>query len=38
VDETYQADVWGRDEEAEARLAARRSEFEAAARTIATLA
>lgn len=38
VDETYQADVWGRDEEAEARLAARRAEFEAAARTNAALA
>ncbi|MGU3658281.1 ATP12 family chaperone protein [Methylobacterium fujisawaense] len=31
VDETYQAAVWGRDAEAEARLAARRIEFEAAA-------
>lgn len=31
VDETYQAGVWGRDEEAEARLEARRTEFEAAA-------
>jgi chaperone required for assembly of F1-ATPase len=31
VDETYQASVWGRDAEAEARLAARRAEFEAAA-------
>lgn len=31
VDETYQAEVWGRDAEAEARLAARRAEFEAAA-------
>lgn len=31
VDETYQAEIWGRDAEAEARLAARRSEFEAAA-------
>ncbi|WP_210036052.1 ATP12 family chaperone protein [Methylobacterium sp. PvR107] len=31
VDETYQAEVWGRDAEAEARHAARRSEFEAAA-------
>ena len=31
VDETYQAEVWGRDTEAEARLAARRLEFEAAA-------
>ena len=37
VDETYQADVWGRDEEAEERLAVRRAEFEAAARTIAAL-
>ncbi|SDN98272.1 Chaperone required for the assembly of the F1-ATPase [Methylobacterium phyllostachyos] len=31
VDETYQAQVWGRDAEAEARLEARRTEFEAAA-------
>lgn len=31
VDEFYQADVWGRDTEAEARLAARRAEFDAAA-------
>lgn len=31
VDETYQAQVWGRDAEAEARLALRRAEFEAAA-------
>jgi chaperone required for assembly of F1-ATPase len=31
VDETYQAEVWGRDAEAEARLAARRAEFDAAA-------
>jgi chaperone required for assembly of F1-ATPase len=31
VDETYQAEVWGRDAEAEARLEARRAEFEAAA-------
>ncbi|WP_457106113.1 ATP12 family chaperone protein [Methylobacterium sp. P5_C11] len=31
VDETYQADVWGRDAEAEARLETRRTEFEAAA-------
>lgn len=38
VDETYQADVWGRDEEAEARLAARRAEFDAAALTLAALA
>ncbi len=37
VDETYQADVWGRDEEAEARLAVRRAEFDAAAKTIAAL-
>ncbi len=37
VDETYQADVWGRDEEAEERLAVRRAEFEAAARTIAAI-
>lgn len=37
VDETYQAAVWGRDEEAEARLALRRAEFEAAARTIAAM-
>ena len=37
VDETYQAAVWGRDEEAEARLAVRRAEFEAAAKVIATL-
>lgn len=37
VDETYQADVWGRDEEAEARLAVRRAEFEAAALTLATI-
>ncbi|TGE00287.1 ATP12 family chaperone protein [Methylobacterium nonmethylotrophicum] len=32
VDETFQAEVWGRDAEAEARLAGRRTEFEAAAR------
>ncbi|WP_298953855.1 ATP12 family protein [uncultured Methylobacterium sp.] len=32
VDETFQAGIWGRDAEAEARLAARRTEFEAAAR------
>ncbi|WP_430910651.1 ATP12 family chaperone protein [Methylobacterium sp. sgz302541] len=31
VDETYQADVWGTDAEAEQRLALRRAEFEAAA-------
>ncbi len=31
VDETYQASVWGRDAEAEARLAHRRTEFETAA-------
>lgn len=31
VDETYQAAVWGADAEAEARLALRRAEFEAAA-------
>lgn len=31
VDETYQAGVWGSDAEAEARLATRRAEFEAAA-------
>ncbi|MCJ2090205.1 ATPase [Methylobacterium sp. E-005] len=31
VDETYQAEVWGRDTEAEARHEARRAEFEAAA-------
>lgn len=31
VDETYQAAVWGSDAEAEARMAARRAEFEAAA-------
>lgn len=35
VDETYQASVWGRDEEAEARHALRRAEFEAAARLAA---
>ncbi|MBX9934084.1 MAG: ATPase [Methylobacterium sp.] len=35
VDETYQAEVWGRDEEAEARMAGRWAEFEAAARMIA---
>ncbi|AWB23996.1 ATPase [Methylobacterium currus] len=32
VDETFQAEVWGRDAEAEDRLARRRAEFEAAAR------
>lgn len=37
VDETFQASVWGRDEEAEERLAKRREDFEAAA-TLATLA
>jgi chaperone required for assembly of F1-ATPase len=37
VDETYQAEVWGRDAEAEARLAKRRAEFDAAA-TVAALA
>ncbi|MBB5760632.1 ATP12 family protein [Methylorubrum rhodesianum] len=31
VDESYQASIWGRDAEAEARLAHRRTEFEAAA-------
>ncbi len=31
VDEAWQADVWGRDDEAEARLAARRRDFNAAA-------
>ncbi|MGE7416754.1 ATP12 family chaperone protein [Methylobacterium tarhaniae] len=35
VDETFQAEVWGRDEEAQARLAGRRTEFEAAARVAA---
>lgn len=38
VDETYQADVWGRDEEAEERLAIRRIDFEAAAAMLAALA
>lgn len=38
VDESYQADAWGRDAEAEARLAARRAEFEAATATIAACA
>jgi len=37
VDETYQAAVWGRDAEAEERLAKRRAEFDAAA-TVAALA
>jgi chaperone required for assembly of F1-ATPase len=37
VDETYQAEAWGRDAEAEERLAKRRAEFEAAA-TVAALA
>ncbi len=37
VDETYQADVWGRDAEAEERLAVRRAEFDAAARVIASI-
>ncbi len=32
VDESFQAEVWGRDAEAEDRLARRRAEFEAAAR------
>ncbi|MFD0937888.1 ATP12 family chaperone protein [Methylobacterium trifolii] len=35
VDETYQAAVWGRDAEADARLALRRIEFEAAAEVAA---
>ncbi|MER2267493.1 ATP12 family chaperone protein [Methylobacterium oxalidis] len=35
VDETYQASVWGRDAEAEARLALRRAEFDAAAQVAA---
>ncbi len=35
VDETFQASVWGGDAEAEARLAARKAEFEAAAETAA---
>jgi chaperone required for assembly of F1-ATPase len=35
VDETYQAAVWGRDAEAEARLDARRAEFEAAVELVA---
>ncbi|GJD34167.1 hypothetical protein FMGBMHLM_1063 [Methylobacterium aerolatum] len=37
VDETYQFAVWGGDEEAEARLATRRAEFEAAARVLAAI-
>lgn len=37
VDETYQAEAWGRDAEAEERLARRRAEFEAAA-AVAALA
>ena len=37
VDETYQAEAWGRDAEAEERLARRWAEFEAAA-TVAVLA
>lgn len=37
VDETYQAAIWGRDAEAEARLAIRRTEFEAAAELIASV-
>ncbi|MCJ2122731.1 ATP12 family chaperone protein [Methylobacterium sp. J-077] len=37
VDETYQAAVWGGDAEAEARLAIRRAEFEAAAELIASV-
>jgi chaperone required for assembly of F1-ATPase len=37
VDETYQADVWGRDAEAEERLAVRRAEFDAAVRVVTTL-
>ncbi|GJD53283.1 hypothetical protein OPKNFCMD_6058 [Methylobacterium crusticola] len=35
VDETYQAGIWGRDAEAEARRAARKAEFDAAARLAA---
>ncbi|WP_336485495.1 ATP12 family chaperone protein [Methylobacterium nigriterrae] len=35
VDETYQASVWGRDAEAEQRLALRRAEFDAAAQVAA---
>ncbi|MBE7201850.1 MAG: ATPase [Parafilimonas terrae] len=35
VDETYQAEVWGRDAEAEARLMVRRAEFDAAAEIVA---
>ena len=38
VDEHYQASVWGRDEEAEVRLALRKTEFEAAARVAALAA
>ena len=38
VDETFQASVWGRDEEAEARRAARKVEFDAAARLVALTA
>ncbi|MBY0299459.1 MAG: ATPase [Methylobacterium sp.] len=38
VDETFQASVWGRDEEAEARRAARKAEFDAAARLVALTA
>ncbi|MCJ2138514.1 ATP12 family chaperone protein [Methylobacterium sp. E-066] len=37
VDETYQAAVWGRDADAEARLAIRRVEFEVAAELIASV-
>ena len=37
VDETYQAAIWGSDAEAEARLAIRRTEFEAAAELIASV-
>ncbi|MDP4004032.1 ATP12 family chaperone protein [Methylobacterium sp. NEAU K] len=37
VDETYQAAIWGRDAEAEARIEARRAEFEAAADLIASV-
>ncbi|AWN39460.1 ATP12 family chaperone protein [Methylobacterium durans] len=35
VDETFQAGVWGRDAEAEARLALRRAEFDASAKVAA---
>ncbi|MFE1602458.1 ATP12 family chaperone protein [Methylobacterium sp. ID0610] len=38
VDETFQASVWGRDEEAEARRALRREEFMAAAKLVALTA